>query len=81
MKMKLARVSFLAFCISMKDDGSGNIWLFILISMGKGFLRPVCIFNFSHCYISLFGTLEWDVVRRVVNIWGLLTVGLGLMFN
>ena len=49
--------------------------------MGTGFLRPICIFDFPHCYSLLFGTLEGGVVRRGVNIWGLLTVGWGLMLN
>ena len=81
MKIKLTWVSCLAFCISMKDDGSGKILLFILTIMGTGLLRPVCIFHFPHCYSLHSGTLEVGVVRRVENIWGLLTVGLGLMFN
>ena len=49
--------------------------------MGTGFLRPVCNFDFPHCYSLLFGTLEGGVVRGEVNIWGLLIVGWGLMFN
>ena len=49
--------------------------------MGTGFLRPVCIFDFPHCYSLLSGTLEGGEIRRGVNIWGLLPVGWGLMFN
>ena len=49
--------------------------------MGTGFLRPICIFDFPHCYTLLFGTLEGGVVRGEVNILGLLTVGWGLMLN
>ena len=49
--------------------------------MGTGFLRPVCIFDFPHCYSLLFGTLEGGVVRGEVNILGLLTVGWWLMLN
>ena len=51
-----------------------------MIIIGTGFLRPVCIFDFQHCYSLLFGTLEGGVVRGEVNILGL-TVGWGLMLN
>ena len=49
--------------------------------MGTWFLRPICIFDFSHCYSLLFGTLEAGVVKGEVNILGLLTAGWGLMLN
>ena len=49
--------------------------------MGTGFLRPICIFDFPHCYSLLFGTLEGNVVRRGVNILELLIVGWGLMLK
>ena len=49
--------------------------------MGTGFLRPIYIFDFPHCYSLLFGTSKGGVVRGEVNILGLLTVGWGLMLN
>ena len=49
--------------------------------MGTGFLRPICIFDFPHCYSLLFGTLEGGVVKGEVNILGLSTVGWELMLN